>query len=175
MNPAGVPARIRSSTSGLVGAAALIAVVPGLLAAPEPAPLPDDVGLTGGATGAYAYAPVGPGPRDGVDRRRSAPRSEDKAPRPVHYRRPEPEPSPQRSDSGRSPSPAVIAAPSPPPPVTSISPTAGPAPPPATAAPPPAAPPTSPEPPDPPTPPAPPAEHDGGDQPTAPNKFGFER
>ena len=56
--------------AGLVGAAALIAVVPGLLAAPEPAPLPDDVGLTGGATGAYAYTPVGPGPGDAADRRR---------------------------------------------------------------------------------------------------------
>ena len=159
-------------TAGLIGAAALIAIVPRLLAAPRPQPLPDDVGLTGGTTGAYAYAPVEPRTAGGGERRRHTTPATGEPPRPARYRRPQPQAPSHRSSSGREPTPAVVTAPPPPP--APAAPAAAPAAP-APAAAPEAPPPASPEPPDPLPPPAPPADHGDRDPPPAPSQFGFER
>ena len=60
---------------GIAAGAALIAVVPGLLQPGAPAPLPPDVGLETGTSGAIAYADKPAGGRE----RPRAPRSLAKA------------------------------------------------------------------------------------------------
>jgi outer membrane biosynthesis protein TonB len=160
--------------AGLAGAAALIAVVPGLVEPDDPPALPPDVGLETGATGAYAFATTPKTGRHSHEGERH--RAQPKRRRPD---RPHAEPTddahePARRHDTSSPAPA-------PPPQ-------GPAPQPTSAPPPVPAPPPTPAPAPPPTPPAPapsPAPHDHASAeygasparaqtPSAPSQFGFE-
>lgn len=173
--------RIRWTNLARAGAAVavvalLVAVVPGLLEPGPPEPLPADVGLASGATGAYAYA--APEPTSSPTRRRGhrpeRPRSRpDRAP----SRRPAARAVAGPSDrSPQSPPPAVAAEA---PPAPTAEPVSIPAPAPVPAAPPP-------PPPAPASAPPAPAEHSSPEPPeeshpepepppAGPSQFGFEQ
>ncbi len=169
-------ARIRWRNVGRLAAAVgaggmLIGVVPGMLEPPEPEPLPADVGLATGTTGAYAYSPPEP--------RRSEPRAQ--PPRPEagsHHRRPQggdrPERPPRHRSGGgaRTEEPGVVAGATAPAPASAPSgQTAAPVP--ASApTPAPAAPPAAPAP----TPdPAMESQPAHSDTPRGPSQFSFEQ
>jgi hypothetical protein len=175
--------------AALGGAAALVGVLPGLLTPPEPEPLPSDVGLVAGTTGAHAYAPPKPsrtarrGPAGGGrnHRRRGA------APeRPRPDRSPSPLPA-ETPGNGSPQASRLTGAPAPPEPPPASPPAPGPTPAPEPApapAPEPAPVPAPPRPPQP-SPPAP-VEPDQPDEPASPpsaghpdqqqgpSQFGFE-
>jgi outer membrane biosynthesis protein TonB len=125
--------RIRwRNVARFVGALAALVVAlfaaPALLAPPEPAPLPDDVGLEAGATGFVYEAPEEqrePRPNTPEPRREPKPRPERPAPRHEHV-----EETPRKA---AAPAPVT---PPPPVPAPAPSPIGAPAPPPTPAAPP---------------------------------------
>jgi hypothetical protein len=160
--------------AGLGAGGVLIAVVPGLVEPAEPPPLPPDVGLTTGASGAagvYASAPRVPNERARTTSARRSRRDEPSEERHVRTRsdrdpKPAPaDPAPEAPAPPAPPAPTPAAAPAPPPPAPP-----SPAPPPEPAEPEPEQPepdPPADEPADPPPPPDEPA-------PTGPSQFGFE-
>lgn len=169
--------RIRWTNLARAGAAVavvalLVAVVPGLLEPGPPEPLPADVGLATGATGAYAYAT--PEPTSSPTRRHGngaeRPRSRPDRALPL---RPAARPvTGSRGRSRQSPPPVAAAAPAPAPvaePVSTPAPAPVPAAPPAPAPPPPV--PAEQPPPEPPEESRP----DPEPPPAGPSQFGFEQ
>lgn len=150
--------------------ALLVAVVPGLLEPGPPEPLPADVGLATGATGAYAYAT--PEPTSSPTRRHGngaeRPRSRPDRALPL---RPAARPvTGSRGRSRQSPPPVAAAAPAPvAEPVSTPAPAPVPAAPPAPAPPPPV--PAEQPPPEPPEESRP----DPEPPPAGPSQFGFEQ
>jgi len=165
--------RIRWRNVGRVATAVgagglLIGVVPGMLEPPDPEPLPADVGLATGATGAHAYAPAEPAR---TKTEAGEPRDSEPPERKRERYPPDRHPAggqdpPARGGGGSAVPPAVV--PDPPPASAPSAPaTVGPPAP----APAPASAPPEPEPPsDEPTP-EPSPDHD---PPSGPSQFGFE-
>jgi hypothetical protein len=166
---------------GLGAGGLLLFVVPGLIQAPEPPPLAADVGLTSGATGAYADATSPREParrhprvREAESRRGFGDRSRSRRRDPERERGATDRPPDSRLDSavGNPPSTAPPLAPAPPPlPVASPAPPAAPALP-APAPPEPEAP--TPSPPEPEEPEPQPPSAPNPPPPSGPSQFGFE-
>ena len=103
----------------LAAVAAAVFVAPALLAPPEPAPLPDDVGLEAGATG-FVYEPREehkPPPKQPEPRREPEPKPKRPPPRHDHVEerpRRAPPPAPA-TPPPPAPAPAPVTAPAPPP------------------------------------------------------------